>query len=104
LPALPALFLAMPAQRQPKAMPQPWRAHKSRVAIPRAGTLVQQERNYIYDLTGVMCSVRHRKSFNCRALSMWGNPKNMDRAKQMAIDFMEEKLRIDVCKCIGFQK
>ena len=45
-----------------------------------------------------------KKNIACRALSMWGNPDNFERATQLAHDLMEEKLRIDVCNCMGFQK
>ena len=93
----------MPAARPTPPQGKPWRAHKSRVVIPRAGTLVQQERNFIYDVTGVMCGVRLRKNLSCRKLSMWGNADNFECATQLTYALMEEKLRIDVCKCMDLQ-
>ena len=63
-------FSAMPPPRQKHPQGMPRRAHQSRVAIPRNGTLVQQERNYIYDELAVMCTVRKRRGCGNRSMAM----------------------------------
>ena len=71
--------------------------------IPFGGTLCQQEKNYLWDEYRVMCSVRFRKSWNRRMMTMWGRSGNFDLVARMVLDMAAEKQRIDVCKCMGFQ-
>ena len=73
------------------------------IDIPPNGTLVYKEQAYIYKATDVKLSVRFRKSWTRRAMSAVGPQGQVDNAVDLARRFMDHKLRIDVCKCVGFQ-
>ena len=65
------------------------------------GMLTPTERDWIRKRSGVQCSIRRRK--NGRHLSLHGNPTNFDEAEIWALFFIDGKIRIGVCKCMGFQ-
>ena len=71
------------------------------VDIPPGGTLVQQERNYIWDMLHVSCAVRYRGSWGRRAMSLWGSPEYFQLATMWACCMMEERLGLDVCMQYG---
>ena len=92
-----------PRIRHPQAKPRAGRHHKKGVDIPPNGTLVQPEKNFIWDAYGVMCAVRLRKGSGKRQMSMRGNSTNFAIARDWALFMMRENIRIDVCKCMGCQ-
>ena len=73
------------------------------IEIPDNGTLVRIEQDYIYCQMGVKLSVRYRRSNGRRAMSAVGPEAQIEKAVDTARRFMEEKIRIDVCKCVSFQ-
>ena len=75
----------------------------SNIEIPVNGTLVKLEQDYIYCQMGVKLSVRYRNKNKRRAMSAVGPEAQIEKAVDTARRFMEHKLRIDVCKCVGFQ-
>ena len=77
-------------------MPDPTRAHWSNIPIPEGGTLCQQERNWLYDEFCVNCSVRYRRNWGRRAMSINGDEENFERASMWALHIMAKKIRIAV--------
>ena len=75
----------------------------SNIEIPVNGTLVKLEQDYIFVQMHVKLSVRFRKSWRRRAMSAVGPEAEMENAVATARFIMEHRLRIDVCKCMGFQ-
>ena len=73
------------------------------IEIPYDGTLVRIEQDYIYCQMGVKLSVRYRRSNGRRSMSAVGPEAQIEKAVDTARRFMEEKIRIDVCKCVSFQ-
>ena len=73
------------------------------IEIPYYGTLVRIEQDYIYFQMGVKLSVRYRNKNKRRAMSAVGPEAQIEKAVDTARRFMEEKIRIDVCKCVSFQ-
>ena len=59
-------------------MPRGSRVHIADVDFPIGGTLVQEERDYIFARTGCKPAVRYRESWGRRAMSMLGEIENLN--------------------------
>ena len=68
-------------------------AHMAPIEIPWGGTLDWEQRQQVFAETGAMPTVRYRKSWGRRALSVWGEPWTLKPGAKAAIAIMEANLK-----------